>query len=89
MILKKATSREHMEAVRGLWWPRTTDSGKKSADFSCPGCGEWFNLDKWLISDDGVVTPSIDHSWPIKKTDGTEIPSCKFHDHVALEGWVP
>lgn len=88
VVLKKAESSDQLRSVRGLWRPITMD-GRKSAVMSCPGCDEFYSLDRWTIAADGSVTPSVDHSWPIRKTDGTIIPSCQFHDMVRLEGWEP
>jgi hypothetical protein len=86
--LRKASSRRELEETPALWWPRTAESGKRSAYFSCPGCGEWFDLDRWLIFEDGTVQPSVDHSWPVKRGDGSVIPSCKFHDRIQLLDWL-
>lgn len=87
--LLRASSVEELNTKRGVWWPRLIPTtGRNSAYFSCPGCGERFDLDKWLISDDGAVTPSVDHSQPIKKTDGTEIRDCLFHEWIRLNEWV-
>lgn len=87
IILRKGTSHEHLEQEKALWWPMR-DEDKQSALFSCPGCGETFGLSTWTIAADGSVWPSVDHSKPIKKTDGTTVPSyCQFHDMIRLEGW--
>ncbi len=74
--------------VRGSWWPLDTPRGK-SAIVSCPGCDSSWALDGWKIAPDGSVSPSVDHSQPIKKTDGTVIRDCLFHDYIKLEGWTP
>lgn len=87
-FLRKAESREEVSRVPSVWWPAVTDRGSRTAIYSCPGCGERFNLERWLINADGTVVPSVDHSWPIRKNDGTEIPSCRFHDNIQLQGWV-
>jgi hypothetical protein len=85
--LRKATSHVQLETERALWWP-VSQAGIRTAIISCPGCGETHGLgDRWRIFPDGVVTPSIDHSWPVKRTDGTIIPSCQFHDNITLDGW--
>lgn len=89
-VLQPANSLGELNTQPGLWYPRLTPAtGKNSASFSCPGCGDRFDLDKWLISDDGAVTPSVDHSMPIKRTDGSIIPSCTFHEWIMLAGWKP
>lgn len=87
----KGTSHDHLELERGLWWP-VQDGDKRSVIISCPGCGETHSLRKeiWTIAADGAVTPSVDHSQPIKRTGGLpDLPShCTFHSHVFLEGWA-
>lgn len=74
--------------VRGSWLRIDTPRGK-SALVSCPGCDATWALDGWTIAPDGSVSPSVDHSMPIKKTDGTVIRDCLFHDYIKLEGWAP
>jgi hypothetical protein len=100
ITIKKAESRERVVGAwrddgsiipgtrdGGLWWPLETPRGK-SAIVSCPGCQEHWALDGWTIAADGSVSPSVDHSRPIQKTDGTVIRDCLFHDYIKLEGWV-
>lgn len=92
VVLKRAESAEELRSTPGLW--RSVTNGQaRSAVFSCPGCGEVNSLfhgdmhPGWTIAADGTVHPSVDHSWPVRRTDGTVIPSCTFHDHIRLEGW--
>jgi hypothetical protein len=91
--LKRAETREELRSQPGRWWPVSDGKGERSAIISCPGCGEVNSLSLgdlrpgWVIAPDGTVSPSVNHSWPIRKTDGTVIPSCTFHDNIKLEGW--
>ena len=93
ITLKRAETREELRSQSGRWWP-VSDGKTRSAIISCPGCGELESLSRtdsepgWTIAADGTVNPSVDHSWPIKKTDGTVIPSCTLHDNITLEGWA-
>lgn len=92
ITLKKAESSEQLRSTRGMWRPievTVADGVRRSAMMSCPGCDEFYSLDRWTIEPSGVVTPSVNHGWEIRKTDGTVIPSCTFHDMVKLEGWTP
>lgn len=90
--LQRAATVEELQSKPGVW-RAVTYGERRSAVFSCPGCGEVNSLSfgdmhpGWTIAADGWVTPSVDHSWPIRKTDGTVIPSCAFHDYIKLEGW--
>lgn len=91
--LKRAETAEELKSKPGMW-RAVTNGETRSAIFSCPGCGEVNSLSHgdmrpgWTIAADGSVSPSVDHSWPIRKTDGTMIPSCAFHDNIKLEGWA-
>ena len=93
IVLKRAETVEELKSTPGMW-RATTNGEKRSAVISCPGCGDVNSLSHgdmnagWTIAADGTVRPSVDHSWPIRKTDGTVIPSCTFHDNVKLEGWA-
>jgi hypothetical protein len=93
VILKQAESKEELYSKPGLW-RGVTNGETRSAIISCPGCGDVNSLSRsdlkpgWTIAADGAVSPSVDHSWPIRKTDGTVIPSCTFHDYIKLEGWT-
>ena len=87
IALKRAETAEELRTKPGLWRAVVVPNGARKAVISCPGCGEVNSLTNWDIAADGTVSPSVDHSWPIRKTDGTVIPSCTFHDHVKLEGW--
>ncbi len=87
IVLKRAETVEELQSKPGLWRPVEVPNGTRKAIISCPGCGELCSLTNWNFAADGAVSPSVDHSWPIKKTDGTVIPSCTFHDYVKLEGW--
>ena len=86
-LIKKGLSKYDLDR-RGVWWPMNTSvPGRYSVLVSCPGCPEWWGLEGWTIHPNGDVTPSVDHSMPIRKTDGTEIRDCFFHDMIKLEGW--
>lgn len=93
--MTKASSVDEMKEIeerkekRGTWWPVKDLDGSRSAIITCPGCGQTHSLcGRWKVASDGSVTPSVDHSQPIVKTDGSAIRDCLFHDHVKLEGWI-
>jgi len=74
------------------WW-KTRDG---RVWIGCPGCGDAqpitgqrLGVETWTIGPDGSVTPSVDHSQMIFRTDGTIFQYCKFHDTIKLEGWTP
>lgn len=91
ITIRKATMDEVGLALdgklRGVWWVVALGGGKMTAIVSCPGCDEFWSLERWVIRENGEVSPSVDHSQPIIKTDGTVVVDCKFHDFVKLEGW--
>lgn len=88
IVLKRAETADELASKPGLWRSVTDTDGSRKAIISCPGCGETQSLTRWTFAADGTVSPSVDHSWPIRKTDGTVIPSCTFHDWIKLDGWA-
>jgi hypothetical protein len=88
-ILHLADSVEELNKGRGLWFPRLTPAtAKNSASVSCPSCGDRFHLDRWLISDDGSVTPEVSHRRVTLDPDFTPTPECIFHEWIRLANWV-
>jgi len=95
ITLKRAETRDELRSVPGRWWPVSSEKGR-SAIISCPGCGDVNSLSLgdlqpgWVIAADGTVSPSVDHSQPILRTNGLPpIIDCTFHDNIKLEGWSP
>ena len=65
------------QPTTGMWSPRTRD-GKKTAQLSCPKCGDAASLCDHKIAADGTVTPSVMCN------------VCDYHESgLRLEGWVP
>ena len=60
----------------GGWWPLSTAEGR-SAMVRCPVCKECGALTDHEISEDGVVSPSLQcpHN------------DCTFHEFVRLDDW--
>lgn len=77
MIEVPRTNKPHFEEPPLSWRP-TVANGKPSAMFNCPN-GHMGSLDKWDISEDGTVNPSVDCS-----PNG-----CDFHDFIKLLDWNP
>ena len=70
LIKKAPPDHRKVDGPRGFWWPlNTSEPGKYVIVCSCPGCGETWGLHGWTIYPNGDVTPSVDHSMPIRKTD--------------------
>ncbi|HKS16451.1 MAG TPA: hypothetical protein VJU16_04010 [Planctomycetota bacterium] len=86
-LLSRATDFDQLLAQPGLWFPAEAEG--TAVIISCPGCGDQQHLRNkiWKVAADGTVSPSVDHSQPIRKTDGTVIRDCLFHDYIKLEGW--
>ncbi len=61
----------------GEWWGLQIH-GNRTATIVCPECLETFTISGHWIHDDGRVVPSV----------VCTTPSCKFHEHIQLEGWV-
>jgi hypothetical protein len=62
----------------GCWKGGILD-GKRTANVSCPKCGQIASLSQHTIEADGTVKPSL-----VCPYDG-----CSFHDHVKLKDWKP
>ena len=60
----------------GTWSPRVV-AGKRTAQLSCPNCGDSGSLCTHEIAADGTVTPSVMCN------------ACDYHESgLKLEGWV-
>ncbi len=62
---------------RGTWKGLKLSTGQRSADFTCPDCGQLAALTHHTIDWKGGVNPSV-----VCPNNG-----CKFHEYILLEGW--
>ena len=84
ILIKKAKADDYWLSTPGQWRPgNITPTGKlddvmnRTANVSCPDCGQAASLSGHTISADGSVSPSL-----ICPHNG-----CTFHDHIKLEEW--
>ena len=90
-LIAPALSKEQIFSTKALWMKNAYASvlpeKQNLVCVSCPGCGDVCELDKWTVATDGTVTPSVDHSAPIKRISLPDLITCTFHDNIKLEKW--
>lgn len=69
---------------KGQWWPTRDSDGNQSATYYCQQCGKPCGLQWHSISENGEVSPSV----ICPRASEVECQSCKFHDHLRLDGWL-
>lgn len=74
-VLFRSTRSDPLQV--GGWWPLQDSERGRSAVVRCPVCKECATLTAHEISEDGIVSPSLQcpHN------------DCTFHEFVRLEGW--
>ena len=83
-IITKAEPSDVWLKVPGQWRPcnllparSSLEPTQRTANVSCPTCGQVASLSGHSIAADGMVTPSLVCPYP----------GCTFHEYVKLEGW--